>query len=103
MRKTDEHTGDWKEWRRRRAWELWQRGWSQKEIAVALGASKGAVSQWIKVGETQGEEGLRGRVAVGPEARLSPEQFTRLPSLLDQGAQAHGSGGGSGRPSEWLS
>src|ERR1700694_1999967 len=90
MRKTDKHIGDWKEWRRRRAWDLWQQGWSQKDIATALGASKGAVSQWIKVGEAQGEEGLRGRVAAGPEARLSQEQRARLPALLDQGAQAYG-------------
>ena len=42
------------------------------------------------MGKTQGEEGLRGRGAAGPEARLSPEQLTQLPSLLNQGAQAHG-------------
>jgi len=45
MRKTDEHRGDWKEWRRRRAWELSQQGWSQKDIAEALGVTQGAVSQ----------------------------------------------------------
>ncbi len=90
MRRTDEHAGDWKEWRRLRAWQLYQQGWTQKEIGDALGASKGAVSQWIAVGEAQGEEGLRGKVAAGPQPKLSPEQLEKLPVLLDQGAEAHG-------------
>jgi transposase len=90
MRKTDEHRGDWKEWRRRRAWELSQQGWRQKEIAQALGVTQGAVSQWMKVGREQGEEGLRGKIAKGPTARLSQEQLERLPALLEQGAEAHG-------------
>src|SRR5260370_9023004 len=50
MRRTDENRGDWKEWRRRRAWQLWEAGWQQQEIAELLGASEGAVSQWIKRG-----------------------------------------------------
>lgn len=89
MRKTDKHRGDWKEWRRRRAWELWKLGWKQKEIAEALGVTQGAVSQWIKVGREQGEEGLRGKVAQGSQPRLNQEQMTQLPALLDQGAEAH--------------
>ena len=90
MRKTDEYRGDWKEWRRRRAWELSEQGWKQKEIAEALGVSQGAVSQWMKVGREQGEEGLRGKIAQGPQPRLSEEQMAQLPTLLDQGAEAHG-------------
>ncbi len=90
MRKTDEHRGDWKEWRRRRAWELSQLGWSQKDIAEVLGVTQGAVSQWMKVGREQGAEGLRGKIAEGPKARLSQEQLARLPALLEQGAEAHG-------------
>ncbi len=90
MRKRDEDRGDWKEWRRRRAWELCQQGWNQKEIAQALGVTQGAVSQWMKVGREQGAEGLRGKLAPGPKARLSQEQLARLPALLDQGAEAHG-------------
>jgi transposase len=90
MRKTDEYRGDWKEWRRRRAWDLYKQGWSQKEIAEALGVTQGAVSQWMKVGREQGEEGLRGKIAQGPQARLSQEQLARLPALLSQGAEAHG-------------
>jgi transposase len=93
MRKTDEHRGDWKEWRRRRAWELSQQGWSQKKIAEALAVTEGAVSQWMKVGREQGEEGLQGKIAAGPQARLTQEQLKQLPTLLEQGAQAHGFAG----------
>lgn len=59
MRRGDEHRGDWKEWRRLRAWELVQQGWSQKKIAEALGVTEGAVSQWVKIGREQGVEGKR--------------------------------------------
>jgi transposase len=90
MRRTDEDRGDWKEWRRLRAWKLTQQGWNQKKIAEALGVTEGAVSQWTKIGRTQGEEGLRGKIAQGPASRLSKEQLGQLPALLDQGAEAHG-------------
>ncbi len=43
--KEEHEPQDWKEGRRLRAWELWQQGWKQKDIATALGVSKGAVSQ----------------------------------------------------------
>ncbi|MBO0781721.1 MAG: transposase [Ktedonobacteraceae bacterium] len=90
MRRTDEHRGDWKEWRRRRAWDLVQQGWSQRKIAEAFGVTEGAVSQWMKQGREQGEEGLRGKIAAGPGARLTKEQLEQLPALLEQGAEAHG-------------
>ncbi len=90
MRRRDEQAGDWKEWRRCRAWELYQQGWQQKRIAEALGVSKGAVSQWITRGQAQGKEGLRGKVARGPEPKLSQEQAAQLPEMLFQGAEAHG-------------
>src|SRR5436190_14575134 len=93
MRRTDEQRGDWKEWRRRRAWELSQQGWSQKKIAEALGVTEGAVSQWMKLAREQGEEGLRGKIAVGSPARLTKEQLEQLPRLLEQGAEAQGFAG----------
>jgi transposase len=90
MRRTEEQRGDWKEWRRRRAWELSKLGWSQKKIAEALGVTQGAVSQWMKMGRERGEEGLGGTIAAGPQARLSKEQVEQLPRWLEQGAEAHG-------------
>jgi hypothetical protein len=35
---------NWREARRRRAWEMHETGWKQKDIAEALGVTKGAVS-----------------------------------------------------------
>src|SRR5215467_6426008 len=90
MRRVDEHRGDWREWRRLHAWELAQQGWSQKHIAKALGATEGAVSQWMKIGCQHGAEGLRGKIAEGPSPRLTAEQLRQLPALLDQGAEAYG-------------
>jgi transposase len=81
---------DWREGRRLRAWELKREGWSQQEIANALGVSKGAVSQWIKRGREDGIEGLKRRIATGAPPRLSEKQRAELPELLAKGAPAHG-------------
>ena len=78
------------EWRRLRAFSLWQQGWKQKDIAVALGVSKGAVSQWIKRGKVEGERGLRRRVARGAQPRLQAKDRARLLELLREGATAFG-------------
>ncbi len=51
--------------------------------------TQGAVSQWMKVGREQGEEGLQGKVAQGPQLRLNEEQMAQLPTWLELGAQAH--------------
>jgi transposase len=81
---------DWREGRRLRAWELKQQGWSQQEIADALGVSKGAVSQWMKRGREGGVEGLRRRIAPGAQPRLSEEERAKLRELVTRGAPAHG-------------
>jgi transposase len=88
--KKEREPEDWKEGRRLRAWELVQEGWKQKDIARALGVSKGAVSQWVKRARVEGREGLRRHRAAGPQPRLSAEQVKHLPALLDKGAEAFG-------------
>ena len=35
---------NWRDGRRFRAWELYQEGWMQRDIADALGVTQGAVS-----------------------------------------------------------
>ena len=50
---------DWREGRRRRAWELKQQGWKQTAIAAALGITPGAVSQWLKRAREDGVDALR--------------------------------------------
>jgi transposase len=81
---------EWKEGRRRRAWELSQQGWKQKDIAAALGVSKGAVSQWLKRAREEGVEALRRHLASGRQPKLSAEERAQLPGVLAQGAEAFG-------------
>src|SRR6266700_3470221 len=88
--KKEKQREDWKEGRRRRAWELKAQGWKQKDIAAALGVSEGAVSQWIKRGREGGVEALRRHVAPGAHPKLSAEQLGQLPAVLKRGAQAYG-------------
>lgn len=73
-----------------RAWELSRQGWRQKEIAAALGVTKGAVSQWIKRAKQEGPEALRRRKAPGAMPRLTGAQREELPWLLEQGPEAYG-------------
>lgn len=85
------HKADWREARRKRAWVLKEQGWLQKDIAVALGVSEGAVSQWLKrAREGGGVEALARHPAPGRAARLSAEQRAQIPGLLERGAEAYG-------------
>jgi transposase len=89
--KTSHARLDWREGRRRRAWELKQAGWKQQDIAAALGVTGGAVSQWLSRARAEGvEEGLRRHPAPGPTPKLTQEQLAQLPTLLDRGAEAYG-------------
>ena len=81
---------DLREWRRLQAWELAQQGWKQRDIAIALGVTEGAVSQWLKRAREGGRESLRRRIAPGPTPRLSAEQLAQIPSLLAKGAPSYG-------------
>ena len=81
---------NWREARRLQAWELHQKGWKQKEIAEALGVSKGAVSQWFKTARREGAEALRGRKGGGPKPRLNSQQLTYLGEQLAKGAESFG-------------
>lgn len=73
-----------------RAWELKEEGWKQSAIAEALGVTPGAASQWMKRAAEEGPEALRTRCGGGPKPRLSAEQLSRLPDLLNQGAEHFG-------------
>ena len=87
-------TADLREYRRFRAWELRQEGWTQQRIADALGVTQGAVSQWLKQArEGGGPEALRRRKAPGAQPRPAPEQLAHIPKLLAGGAEAYGSRG----------
>lgn len=81
---------DWREARRRRAWELKQHGWKQHAIAQALGVSDGAISQWMKRGSDGGEEALAAQPPPGVTPRLTAEQVAQLPAFLAQGTEHYG-------------
>ncbi len=80
----------WKQWRRLQAVELKEQGWTQQEIAEALGVSKVAVSQWMKSLQEQGVEALRARPHTGAPRRLSPPQLSMIPELLSQSPEIYG-------------
>jgi transposase len=81
---------DWREERRMQAWKLKEQGWQQKDIAVALGVSEGAVSQWFKRGRVGGLEALKAHPPTGMKARLTAEQKAQIPALLAKGAESYG-------------
>ena len=81
---------DWREGRRRRAWELQAAGGKHQDIAAALGGTPGAVSQWLKRARERGVEGLRRHPAPGRQPRLSAEELAQLPALVERGAEAYG-------------
>jgi transposase len=98
---------DWKEAQRLQAWRLQQQGWSQRQIAKALGISEGAVSQWITRARAGGAEALRHRPLPGAPRQLSPEQLAQLPAILQRGPErlmaARNSSGPTGREGRGLS
>jgi transposase len=87
---TTEAPQTWREGRRLLAWKLFQQGWRQRQIALTLGVTEGAVSQWFSQARQAGSSALHSRPHPGPQPRLSPEQQARVLALLRQGAPAFG-------------
>jgi transposase len=82
---------DWKEARRKRAFELKELGWKQGDIAQALGVSAPAVCKWLsKVNAEPGGEAWRSKPARSGPLKLTPEQLRLIPDLLSHGAEAYG-------------
>lgn|SRR5215471_5377209 len=84
------HFGDWGETRRFKALELRDSGWSQPDIAAALGVTRGAVSQWLRRADVEGRDSLRHRRGPGRTSRLNRDQAARLMTLLMGSPQAAG-------------
>jgi transposase len=78
---------DVREWRRLRAWELHQTGWSGKAIAEALGVSAAAVSTWLKRARQGGVEALKRHPPPGATPKLTAEQRAQLPGILAKGPE----------------
>ena len=83
-------SGDWREWRRLRAWDLKQRGWNQRDIAEALGVTEAAVSRWMAVARQGGSPALLTSPSPGAPPRLTAQDYMTLGDLLAKGATAHG-------------
>ena len=73
-----------------RALDLKQQGWKQRDIAAALGVTKGAVSQWLAAAGHGGREALLARPGRGIKPKLAPEQFRLIPDFLGHGPEAYG-------------
>ena len=80
---------DWKEARRKRAFELKERGWKQCEIAEALGVSKAAVSQWMVKMDKPDTQAWRAKPPGHRPPKLSAEELRLLPEFLSHGAEAY--------------
>jgi transposase len=81
---------DWKEMRRFRALDLHDEGWTQMEIAEALGVTKMAVSKWLKVVREQGAQALQARPHLGAVAKLTRLELEAIPELLAIDAESYG-------------
>jgi transposase len=81
-RPTPSKVRDWRTERRYRAWALHKRGWKNITVAHALGVTKGAVSQWLRIAHQQGSGALRGQPRPGRPARLTPAQYPALVAHL---------------------
>jgi transposase len=82
--------GDWREWRRLQAVQMKQRGWSQRDIADAVGVCEETVSRWMARARDGGSKGLQTRPKSGRPPRLSPSRRHLIPELLWHGAEAYG-------------
>jgi transposase len=83
-------TDDLREWRRLQAVALKRRGWVQRDIADALGASEVSVSRWLARGRVHGPHALLARKASGPAPRLTAAQKAMIPEFLWHGPEAYG-------------
>jgi transposase len=82
---------DWKEARRKRAFELKELGWKQGDIAQALGVSAPAVCKWLsKVNAEPGVEAWCSKPARSGPLKLTLEQLRLIPNFLSHGAEAYG-------------
>jgi transposase len=74
-----------------RALELEQLGWKQRDIAVALGVTEGAVSQWLAAARRGGRDAVLSHLShCGMTPKLTPEQVRLIPDFLWHGAEAYG-------------
>ncbi len=69
---------------------LLDKGMSGVEVAKAVGATPGAISQWKVRYQRAGPDALMAKSHSGPEPKLTAKQRTQLGRMLRQGACKHG-------------
>ena len=82
--------GDWREWRRLRAWRLKQQGWCQRDISEALDVSEETVSRRLARVTAGGPDALRRRPSPGRPPKLGEHQRRIIPEFLWHGPEAYG-------------
>src|SRR5437879_1216453 len=80
----------WRESQRKRAFELKQQDWSQRQIAEALGVSEPSVGRWMAQWRERGDDAWRDKPRPGRPTKLTHEQMALVPELLLPGAEAWG-------------
>lgn len=90
MRQFSSPDSDWREERRRRAFQLKDEGWTQREIAEIFGVSEAAVSQWFSRNSDNSGQPWCSVARSGRPPKLSSEQLQTLPQLLLPGAESYG-------------
>jgi transposase len=73
-----------------RAAALLDAGHRPGEVAKMLGVSPGAVSQWKKIYQRAGPEGLKAKPHPGPKPKLTASQRRKLERVLLKGPGAYG-------------
>src|SRR5690348_13202748 len=93
-------TDDLREWRRLQAVALKRRGWVQRDIADALGASEVSVCRWLARAREHGPHALLARPAPGPGCRTPrrPSSPSSSGTARRRTASAAGCGPASGSP-----
>src|SRR5712691_351866 len=76
--------------RRMKAAKLLGRGWSQAEVARAVGVSRESVRRWADSLELQGVDALRRVGRAGRPTRITESDLDRLAELLEQGPESYG-------------
>ncbi len=76
--------------RRLQAATLLRRGWTQAEVARAVGVHRQSVSRWAQTLQTSGRQGLRRVASPGRKGLLSEADLRSLESALRQGPEVVG-------------